>query len=122
MAKIIVQYPYMLKADAKKALIERLQKDWENGLLIVDNAATVSVLKDEDVIVVQTNDEKPSLDNILEKYDIDEITGNLGTLLDDNDCRYYGEHDNEWFWLWKFVEDIYNAAAKENERGRNENS
>lgn len=56
---------------------------------------------------------KKLFDDILEKYNIDEIAGNLGTLLDDNDCRYYGEHDNEWFWMWKFIEDIYNSAAKE---------
>ena len=117
MAKFIIQYPYLLKADVKKAITERMQKDWKNGLLAVDNAATVTVLKDEDVIVVQTNDKKPSLDSILEKYDIDEITGNLGVMLDDNNTAYYGQNTTEWFWLWQFIKDVYDAAAKENEDG-----
>ena len=56
MAKIIIQYPYALKADVKKAMIERLQKDWENGLLIVDGCAKVTIHKDDDVIVVETQE------------------------------------------------------------------
>lgn len=55
MAKIIIQYPYALKADAKKALMERLQKDWENGLLIVDGCAKITIHKDNDVIVIDTD-------------------------------------------------------------------
>ena len=112
MAKIIIQYQYALKKDVKKALTEKLQKDWENGLLIVDGCAKITIHKDEDVIVVQTNDEKPSLDSILEKYNIDEITGNLGVMLDDSNMSYHGENGDEWVWLWKFVNDIYNAAAE----------
>lgn len=116
MAKVIVQYPYLLTASAKKDITEKLQKDWENGLLAVDNAVTVSVLKDEDVIVVQTDDKKPSLDSILEKYDIDEITGNLGVMLDDNNMSYHGKNITEWAWLWDFIMDIYKTAVKENEK------
>lgn len=57
---------------------------------------------------------KKLFDDILEKYNIDEITGNLGVILDDEDIRYYGENDDEWFWLWNFIKDIYNSAVKEN--------
>ena len=58
---------------------------------------------------------KKLFDDILEKYYIDDITGNLGVILDDDEIRYYGEHDDEWKWLWKFIQDIYDSAVKENE-------
>lgn len=58
---------------------------------------------------------KKLFDDILEKYSIDEITRNLGVILNDHDMEYYGNHTSEWFWMWYFIKDIYNSAAKENE-------
>ena len=57
MAKVILQYPYNLKPDVKKEMTEKLQKDWENGLLVVEGYVQVTVLKDEDVIVIDTDSE-----------------------------------------------------------------
>ena len=52
-------------------------------------------------------------DDILEKYSVDEITENLGAMLNDgNAVDYYGEHDAEWKWLWQFIVDIYHAAKE----------
>lgn len=75
---------------------------------------TIAVISENQMPFVESH--RKIFDDILEKYSIDDITGNLGALLDDrSNCRYYGEYDDEWFWLWKFIQDVYNSAAKENE-------
>lgn len=75
---------------------------------------TIAVISENQLPFEESH--KKLFDDILEKYNIDEITGYLGEILDDDDIRYYCEnHDDEWHWLWKFIQDIYNSAAKENE-------
>lgn len=75
---------------------------------------TIAVIDEKQMPFVESR--KKLFDDILEKYNIDEITGNLGVVLDDDEIRYYGEHDEEWEWLWKFIKDIYDSAAKELEK------
>lgn len=73
MAKIIIQYPYALKKDIKKAMVERLQEDWKNGLLIVDGCAKITIHKDDDIIVINTNEvlEKELEADVINKEDKD---------------------------------------------------
>lgn len=57
MAKVIIKFPYMLKPDIRKQKYEELKKQWESGLMIIDDCTQVIVLKDEDELVLSENEE-----------------------------------------------------------------
>lgn len=88
MAKVIIQYPYALKTEVKKAMIDRLQKDWENGLLIVDGCAKITIHKDEDVIAVNTDE---ILEKELEARDCGTCT-HCNTDMDEYPCNSCDGH------------------------------
>lgn len=52
MAKVILQYPYAMKPDTKKQKFDKLKKEWDEGFLILEGYVQVTVLKDEDVIII----------------------------------------------------------------------
>lgn len=57
MAKVIIKFPYMLKSDVRKQKYEELKKQWESGLMVIDDCTQVIVLKDEDELVLSENEE-----------------------------------------------------------------
>ena len=57
MAKVIIKFPYMLKPDIRKQKYEELKKQWESGLMVIDDCTQVIVLKDEDELVLSENEE-----------------------------------------------------------------
>lgn len=57
MAKVIIKFPYMLKPDIGKQKYEELKKQWESGLMVIDDCTQVIVLKDEDELVLSENEE-----------------------------------------------------------------
>lgn len=48
MAKIIIKFPDTLKPDVKKQKYEEFKKQWESGLMVIDDTAQVIILRDED--------------------------------------------------------------------------
>ena len=57
MAKVIIKFPYMLEPDVRKQKYEELKKQWESGLMVIDDFTQVIVLKDEDELVLSENEE-----------------------------------------------------------------
>lgn len=57
MAKVIIKFPYTLKPDVRKQKYEELKKQWESGLMVIDDCTQVIVLKDEDKLVLSENEE-----------------------------------------------------------------
>ena len=57
MAKVIIKCPYSLKPDVRKQKYEELKKQWESGLMVIDDCTQVIVLKDEDKLVLSENEE-----------------------------------------------------------------
>lgn len=58
MAKIIIQYPYVLKQDVRKQKYEEIKKQWDEGLLVLDGLCKVVISNDTDVIVVEFKEEE----------------------------------------------------------------
>lgn len=58
MAKVIIKFPYALKQDIRKQKYEELEKQWESGLMVIDDCTQVMILKDEDELVLSENDDQ----------------------------------------------------------------
>lgn len=58
MAKVIIQYPYAIKKDARKQKYEEIKKQWDEGLLVLDGLCKVVISNDTDVIVVEFKEEE----------------------------------------------------------------
>ena len=58
MAKVIIQYPYALKQDARKQKYEEIKKQWDKGLLVLDGFCKVTIRNDDDVIAVEFKEEE----------------------------------------------------------------
>lgn len=55
MAKVIIKFPYTLKPDVRKQKYEELKKQWDSGVMVIDDCTQVIVLKDEDELVFSEN-------------------------------------------------------------------
>jgi len=57
MAKVIIQYPYVLSKELKKQICEEIKKKWDEGLLVLDGLCKVIISNDTDVIIVEFKEE-----------------------------------------------------------------
>lgn len=57
MAKVIIKYPYVIKAEARAQKIKQLQDMWDNGLLVLADCAQVIIRPDDDIVEVQFSEE-----------------------------------------------------------------
>ena len=54
MAKVMVKFPYTLKPYRKKARADWLRQQWnEKGLIVIDGSFDVTVVKDDDVLIIE---------------------------------------------------------------------
>lgn len=58
MAKVIIQYPYVIKKDVRKQKYEEIKKQWDDGLLVLDGSCRVVISRDTDVIAVEFKEEE----------------------------------------------------------------
>lgn len=56
MAKVIVKFPYILKPGPRKARAEWLRQQWnDNGLIVIDGSFDVTIVKDDDDLIIEEN-------------------------------------------------------------------
>lgn len=58
MAKVIIQYPYTIKKDAREQKYEEIKKQWDDGLLVLDGSCRVVISRDSDIIAVEFKEEE----------------------------------------------------------------
>lgn len=63
MAKVIIKFPYALKSDIRKQKYEELEKQWESGLMVIDDCTQVIILKDEDELILSEDDDQQALND-----------------------------------------------------------
>ena len=56
--KVIIQFPYTIKTDRKKEILEDLQTQWQSGLMVVDGSAKIIIRPDDDILIAQFKEEK----------------------------------------------------------------
>ena len=54
MSKVLIKFPYILKPGPRKARADELRKQWnENGLIVIDGSFDVTVVKDDDDLIIE---------------------------------------------------------------------
>lgn len=57
MAKVIFQFPYLLKPGPRKARADELRKQWEeNDIIILDASINCKIVKEDDELIIKSND------------------------------------------------------------------
>ena len=57
MSKVIIKYPYIIKADAREQRNKNLQEMWDKGLLVLDGGCQVIIRPDDDIVEVQYSED-----------------------------------------------------------------
>ena len=58
MAKVIIQFPYIMKQDVRKQRYEEIKKQFDDGLLVLDGSCRVVISNDTYVFAFSFKEEE----------------------------------------------------------------
>lgn len=67
MAKIIFQFPYIIKSGPRQAKADELRKQWEeNDIIILDASVNCKIVKEDDELIIKSNDWIPLTQEVVD--------------------------------------------------------